>query len=531
MKINKKNKKLLLKEKKIFDNEPKYLKYWKIIFLVLISVVYGQVIGFDFVHLDDTKIIVDNFNKISKLSNISDAFTTQYGFDQGSPYYRPIILISFIIDSQFSGVSPVFYHISNIIFHYLTVCFLFLLLIELKIDKPIAFFLSLIFAVHPVLTNSVTWIAGRNDLLACLFSVLSFLYFIKFINSNSVKYITLHIFFFLTAILSKEVALILPILFVLYTFFFYRTVFKWSFFYKFLFIWAGSIIIFQIIKSYVVNELGNLTYGIPAIINNVQVIPEIFFKIFIPINISVLPTFTLTKTIIGASLFIIVLITPLVKRNINKNSYYFGVLWFLIFVVPGLAIYYADQTEKFDYLDSRIYLPMIGILIVAAEIFKNFKIDFYQKKELIVSGVIILIFSILTVNQNQKYKNAIVFAESAVKSNPQKSFFYQKLADFYFETKEYQKAVEYMKIAIKLDPTNLVYYKNLILGYSNLKEFDKAINLIFEALKVSPNNPELLRGLMILYYQKGEKQNALIYANKYILQGGKVDRQFYESLK
>lgn len=153
----------------------------------MILIVYGQTISFDFVHLDDTKIIVDNHDKISKLSNIPDAFVTQYGFDQGSPYYRPIILISFIIDSQFSGISPVFYHISNIIFHYLTVYFLFLLFVELKISKQIAFILSLIFAVHPVLTNAVVWIAGRNDLLACLFSVLSFLYFIKYTANRTTK--------------------------------------------------------------------------------------------------------------------------------------------------------------------------------------------------------------------------------------------------------------------------------------------------------------------------------------------------------
>ena len=169
MKNNKKNKNSHSDKLKKITVEPFYLRHWKVLFLIVILIVYGQTISFDFVHLDDTKIIVDNHDKISKLSNIPDAFVTQYGFDQGSPYYRPIILISFIIDSQFSGISPVFYHISNIIFHYLTVYFLFLLFVELKISKQIAFILSLIFAVHPVLTNAVVWIAGRNDLLACLF--------------------------------------------------------------------------------------------------------------------------------------------------------------------------------------------------------------------------------------------------------------------------------------------------------------------------------------------------------------------------
>lgn len=530
MKNNKKNKNSHSDKLKKITVEPFYLRHWKVLFLIVILIVYGQTISFDFVHLDDTKIIVDNHDKISKLSNIPDAFVTQYGFDQGSPYYRPIILISFIIDSQFSGISPVFYHISNIIFHYLTVYFLFLLFIELKISKQIAFILSLIFAVHPVLTNAVVWIAGRNDLLACLFSVLSFLYFIKYTANRTTKNFILHIIFFLIAILSKEVSLILPLLFLIYIFFYYRVGFKLSYLYKFLLAWVGSIILFQIIKSNVVSELGNLTYGIPAIINNIQVIPEIIFKIFIPINISVLPTFTLTKSIIGALIFITILLLPLVRKSFDKKNYYFGVIWFLIFVLPGLAIYYDDQSSKFDYLDSRIYLPIIGVLIFSGEILMNLKIDIEKKKHLYIFSAVLIIISVLTFIQSKKYENAIVFAESAVLSNPQKPFFYHKLADYYFEVRDYPKAIFYIKNAIQLDPKNSLYYKNLILAYSNIKEYDNAVNAIYEALKLTPNNPELIRGLMIIYYKKGDKRNALRIANEYKSQGGIVDREFYEML-
>jgi protein O-mannosyl-transferase len=531
MKKTKKTKNTLLKESKKIDSIPLYLKYWKAFFFILIIIVYGQIINFDFVHLDDTKIIIDNHNKISALSNIPETFTTQYGFEQGSPYYRPIILISFIIDSQFSGKGPVFYHLSNILFHFLTVCFLFLLLVELKIKKTISFLLAMIFAIHPVLTNAVAWIAGRNDLLACLFSILSFLYFVRFTAKETKQNYILHILFFLFALLSKEVSLILPLLFLIYIFFYHQVGFKWSYLFKFLLVWSGLIILFQIIKTNVVNEIGNLTYGIPAVINNIQVIPEILFKIFIPLNISVLPTFTITKSIIGALIFLIILLMPFIKKSIDKKSYYFGVIWFLIFVLPGLAIYYADQSSKFDYLDSRIYLPIIGVLIFSGEVLKDFKIDLEKKKQIYILGTMIIILSVLTFIQSKKYQNAIVFAESAVLSNPQKPFFYHKLADYYFEVKDYRKAVFYILTAIELDPNNFMYYKNLIIAYSNLKEYDNAINAIYKALKINPNNPELIRGLMVIYYKKGDKQNALRIADEYKSHGGNVDTGFYDMLK
>ena len=531
MSKNKKNKKSQNKESKKNDSQPIYLKYWRILFFLLILIVYGQTINFDFVRLDDTKIIVDNHDKIFSLANLPAAFTTQYGFDQGSPYYRPIILISFIIDSQFSGLNPVFYHISNLIFHYLSVYFLFLLLIELKISKQVSLFLTIIFAIHPVLTNAVVWIAGRNDILVGLFSILSFLYLVRYFANQSNKNFGLHAIFFLMAILSKEVALILPVLFLVYFFFYHRNEFKLNYLYKFLVLWVVSIILFQVVKSNVITEIGNLTYGIPAILNNIQVIPEIFYKIFIPINISVLPTLTITKSIIGSAFFLIVLLMPLVQRSINKKNYYFGVIWFLIFVIPGLAIYYADQSSKFDYLDSRIYLPFIGLLIVLNEILKDFEIDLLRKKQLYIFIGAIILFSGLTFIQSKKYSDAVTFAESAVLSNPQKPFFYHKLADYYFEMKDFRKAIYYIRTAIELDSKNPIYYKNLILAYSKLNEYDNALNSIFDALKISPNNLELIRGLMVIYYKKGDYKNALIYADKYESLGGGVDKNFYEQLK
>lgn len=531
MSKNKKNKNLIIKESKKIDSEPFYLKYWKVVFFLLILLVYGQTISFDFVHLDDTKIIVDNHDKISSLFNLPDAFTTQYGFDQGSPYYRPIILISFIIDSQFSGVRPVFYHISNLLFHYLAVCFLFLLLVELKINKTISLLLSIIFAVHPVLTNAVVWIAGRNDMLVGLFSILSFLYLIRYSSNNSNKNFGLHIIFFLLAILSKEVALVLPGLFFIYFFIYHRVEFKFKYLYKFLIVWLVSIVLFLVVRSNIIEELGNLTYGIPAIINNIQVIPEILYKIFIPINISVLPTFTTTKSLIGTLIFVIILFLPLSLKSLDKKNYYFGITWFLIFVLPGLAVYYADQTSKFDYLDSRIYLPFVGLLIVFNEILKYFKVDLLKKNQLYVFAGLIILLSVLTFVQSKKYSDAVSFAESAVLSNPQKPFFYHKLADYYFEVNDFPKAIQYIQTAIKLDPDNPVYYKNLILAYTKLNQYDNAINSIFAALKISPNNLELVRGLMVIYFKKGDYKNAMVYADKYTSLGGVMDKNFYEQLK
>ena len=512
-------------------DQPGFIKHPFIIIFILTAIVYVQAISFDFVYLDDDLIILDNHDKISSLSDIGDAFTSEYGFSQGTPYYRPVVNISFIIDSQFSGKSPVFYHISNIIFHFLAASFLFVLLLELGIKRQISLLLALLFAVHPLLTNAVDWIVGRNDMLAGLFTILSFLYLVRFLNKEKVKYLYLHILFFSIAIFTKEVSLFLPVIALIYLFLFRREKLKPRYLLRLILLWFLPVIVFLSLRYIFIPPAENVTYGLPALLANIHIIPEIIYKTFIPVDISVLPTFSLVKTIIGLAFLLIIIVLPFVIKKINRKKYFFGLLWFLTFILPGLLILYADQEAKFEYLDSRVYLPIIGILLIIGEVLTAADFRLTNKRHLGFGIVILLILSILTFNQSKKYKDAITFAESAVASNPEKPFFYHKLADYYFTTRDFPEAIKYMKIAIKKDPYNMEYYKNLTLAYANLQEYDNAIQTIKDALKLKPNDPELIKGLFFLNYRKGDYTEALKYADLYISLGGKIGKKLYDDLK
>jgi len=503
-----------------------------LIIIVFILIVYGQTINFDFVYLDDDKIIIDHQDKISSLSKLTEAFRSEYGFDQGTPFYRPIVITSFIIDAQFSKTDPAFYHLTNIIIHLLTTIILFVLFRDLAISKETSFFLTSVFAIHPLLTNAIVWIPGRNDLLATFFSLIAFRFFIIYSITLSKKYYFLHFLFFLLAILSKEVALVLPLLFIVYIIFYRKENFKWNYLLRFILLWIFIIAAFQLVKVNVVGDLGNVLYGIPALMTNIQVIPEVIFNIFLPIKISVLPTFSLTTTIGGIMIFVVLLVIPLTTKKLNRKYYYFGLIWFLIFLLPGLSVVYADHSEKFDYLDSRAYLPIIGILIILSELisFITLKIPKQKKFFSSTSFFIVIIFSVLTFFQSKKYENAVSFAESAILSNPERPFFYHKLADYYFEIKDYEKAVHYMRIALIKSPEKFFYYKNLILAYMELNQYDNAIESANEALSIKPDDNEMIRALVLIYYRRGDLRNALVYADKYISLGGIIDNDFYKKL-
>ena len=187
-----------------------------IIFLGLI--VYFQTIWFEFVNFDDDMLILDNITILSDFTNIGKAFVSDAYFKQGGYYYRPTLSVSLLIDAQIGGANPWIYYLTSMVLHILASISLFLLLIELKFTRNSSLFWSSLFVIHPLVTNAVAWIPARNDLFLGLFGILSLTFFIKYLNTDKIKYLLLHILNLYLVFSSKEIALFLPFVLLIYLF-------------------------------------------------------------------------------------------------------------------------------------------------------------------------------------------------------------------------------------------------------------------------------------------------------------------------
>jgi hypothetical protein len=521
-KINKGEKKL---------NEPFWLKHPYLIIFAVAFIVHIRAAGFDFVNIDDDEIILGKYDKISSLSNVPEAFTSQYGFKESTPYYRPIINLSFFLDAQISGKNPGGYHVSNIIYHLITVSLLFMLMLKFGLDKSISLFVSILFMVHPLLTNAIDWIAGRNDLIAGLFCLLSFIYFLKYLTDFTNKNLYLHSLFYLLGIFSKESVLVLPAACLFYFYLFERRKITKKILLKLAVIWLIPIIGSQLLKGVLIHSIGNVTYGLSALLDNFRVIPEVISKVFIPLEISVLPTFSLVKTILGTAILIIILLFPVFVRSIDKKKFYFGVFWFFLFLLPGLLVVYSNQGEGFDYLDTRDYIPVMGIMLSLGTVLSTIKLKTFNLKYMSTGLAVLILLSILTVIQSNKYQNGAVFAENAVESNPGRPFFYQKLADYYFVHADYNKAIEYLRQAIRIEPNAFIFYKNLALAYLHLKQRENAVPVLEKAYELNDKDRDVLNALVRTNYELHNFKESFYYLNKVIELGGKVDQHLYETLK
>ena len=125
-------------------------------------------------------------------------------------YYRPLSLITFAMEYQFFGASPQLSHFFNVFFYSLSIFFVFLLLSRLlpKANLLIPFLITLLFAAHPIHTEVVNNIKGRDELLSFVNTVAMLYFALEYLEKKKPWLLILSLFLFYLGLLSKESAMI-----------------------------------------------------------------------------------------------------------------------------------------------------------------------------------------------------------------------------------------------------------------------------------------------------------------------------------
>lgn len=472
-------------------------------------ILYFQILFFDFTYFDDHTLIINNQHFISQLSSIIQAFKEDvFRRPYGEAYYRPILTISFILDAQFGGISPLMYHLSNIILHLIASCLIFLVLLKMKYRKDLSLFFSLLFTVHPVLAQGVAWIPGRNDPLATIFVLLSFIYFLDFTEEKKLSYYGLHMLFFALALFTKEIILLFPVILILYLHMINKE--KILSFKEKILVLGWLVIImgwfflrWTALKSPreipLPNMITSAWESMPAVIT-------FFGKIFFPVRLSVIPTLQDSPLIYGFITIILVVIALIKSKSIRPAIIIFGLGWFLIFLVPTFITSHLSGTPYF--IEHRIYLPLIGFILILLEtdIIKN--LNFLKRNVLIICTAIICILFILTIVHTGDFKNKVKFWENAARTSPSAMIGHGTLAPIYYVEKEYDKAViEYKKI-LEIDPEHKDAHYWLGLLYFGKNMVKEAEDEFKKHITVNPESAETLFELGGIYYKQNRLKEA-----------------------
>jgi Flp pilus assembly protein TadD len=159
---------------------------------------------------DDLHLVVGNpaIKRVARLSHlfVSDLFPG--GIRSG--YYRPLQALTYAGDYAVWGLAPAGFHLTSVLLHAATTVAFYLLGVRVLGSAAAALAAALLFAVHPLHVEAVTYVAGRSDPLAALFMLAAALGFLRGDRRGLVLSVTA----FFLALLAREAALVLPLLLV-----------------------------------------------------------------------------------------------------------------------------------------------------------------------------------------------------------------------------------------------------------------------------------------------------------------------------
>lgn len=180
-----------------------------LIIIITIIMVFANTINGGYV-LDDRAIIVDHEHVQKGLDGIKDIFTTNYlhgvqAFNDG--LYRPISPFTFALEQEISDNNPKVSHFFNVFYFIILGIFLFKAFIKVfKLPELLALGATLLFVVHPIHTEVVANIKGRDELFAFLFAIIALVQFNDYLQKKQIQHLITGGIFFALSLFSKESA-------------------------------------------------------------------------------------------------------------------------------------------------------------------------------------------------------------------------------------------------------------------------------------------------------------------------------------
>lgn len=489
------------------------LKFWlkknslSIIFLTfLVCATYVNSLQNGFV--SDDKGIVENVSRFD------------FVFSQAVLFVRPFL--NFLIYS-ISGINPFLFRLPNVFFHLGSVLLVYSFF-ELKNKKAIALVTSSLFAVHPILVESITWISGG------VYAQYSFLFLLSLFLyewSNKRRYLIFwSVGIFIIALFSSSWAIVFPLIITIYEVSFGEIKKNWKRIFLFFLIAGiyGLIFTSKIGQraTYLEFESGDKS----VLINPIFSVPVAFTSyiqlILWPGGLTLYHSelqFSQTEYFIRLIIFLIY-IFGIAYSYIKDRFIFFWLSFFIIALLPNFVL----SPFGFTWLiaERYVYLGSLGLFVVFATYFtKTVNTKSWRRFAYSIFGLIIMILSIRTIIRNADWSNEDTLWLSAARTSPSSSQNHNNLGDYYGRHGDFANSINEFKKAIALKPNYADAYHNLGNAYRDSGKLAEAIESYKKALSINPYIWQSYQNIAAIYYEQKDYASAKYYLNK----GLKTDPQ------
>ena len=499
--------------------------FWLVISILITTVVLIPNLFNDFLNWDDPAYIINNpLIKDLSFVGIKNIFTT----GEVVSTYTPLVLISWAIDYELWGLNPSMFHVSNLCIHLIVVGLVFWFAKLLSKSIIVAFITALLFGIHPMHVEAVSWISARKDLLYSMFFIAGLIVYYFYVSKNhnykkSYLYIACLVLF-LMSLLSKGTAIVFPIILFLIDFYKKRTELKKMILEKAPF-FLLSILFFIIavtmqsrggamedraftswIDSFSVGFYGYFTYLIKSILPfNLSPYHPYPNQLGLP-N----PWYYYMSAIPVLALFLYI-----VWKVKKKRHLVFGFGFFFICLIPVIQVLpfgTAVIAERYTYL------PYLGLFFLFG-FWLNILYENYAEKRLqlqIAFWVFAIFLGVMTFQYSQKFKNGETLWSHVIEKYPKDFMGYMNRTNYRLKQQNYILALQDADKGIKYNKKSPLLWYNRALVYKRKNKNNLALQDLNKAIQLDNKFSSGYMNRGIIYGEAKEEHKAIIEFSKVI---------------
>jgi len=477
-----------------------------IILTVIVAGVYANALKNDFTTWDDLAVYGDTLIRSPRWEAVKTIFT----FHRASTY-QPIRRVSFMLDYLFCQRNPLCYHFFNVLYYLFGLFFLYLFsekllsfLTSWNVQRRClaALFSTIIFAVHPVHVEAVTWISGRKEVLLgwFFFAALYFYLLGRERGKHAFTMYVLSLLAFIFAVLSKPSAVVFPAILLLFEICYQPEHLK-----KFL-VWLMPFILLSGIAVFILMTVMHQAGGIKpyrggTFCTNFLVsfyIILYYIKLCIAtINFSAAYTIWLPENpysiwTIAAVLANLILFAWAIVKFKKRPLIPFLIFWFYIQLLPYANIIPISTilADRYVFLASFAYTLPVGLFFTWFMFIQNRRVTQEFFKVLAVAIFVLLTagYSYMTIKQNRVWRNTRTLWMDAYEKYPHAPSAQHGAALVFMKMGQYEIAKSILKETVQIQPYDYLAHNNLGICYFHLKDYASALREYKKALYYDPHN-------------------------------------------
>ncbi|OFY65768.1 MAG: hypothetical protein A3H98_10495 [Bacteroidetes bacterium RIFCSPLOWO2_02_FULL_36_8] len=452
-----------------------------LIILLVTFLVYVPVLKSEFINWDDSGYVRDNvLIKELSVEKIKEIFSANV---MGN--YQPITILGYALQYHFYENEPNGYHLVNVLLHLIAVTMVYIMILKLSGKIPVAFVAAFIFGVHPMHVESVAWVSGMKDMLYGSFFCASVITYISYLKKKEkgVYYYALSLFFFILSILSKGMAVSLPVVLICTDYLVFSKLRLKNFLDKIPFFLLS--LIFGLLAFYFQKSedaiQGNQTYHLfDRVVFASYGFCMYLFKFILPFNLSGFYPYPLKNSegFLAFWYYLFPLITAfilyIIFRAFRKQNLIF-VYGFAVYIITVFLVLQLIPVGSAVMADRYTYLPYIGIALLVGHYWQKYSGNnspLTVSTRYMLNFILILFLCTITVSGWSRvkiWKNAGIFWSDMLSKYPNLSYAYANRGQYYYnDLKDKDKALADYNQGVTVDPRSYHTFKNR--GFLHYKE-------------------------------------------------------------